>query len=317
MKVLITGVAGFIGSNLAECLLERGHEVVGADDFSFGFRSNIKECLKHDKFRFVEINVCVLKSDIFDNCDMIVHLASWKIPRFGQTLQCLNNNILGLHNILMKSDKIPIVIASTSDVYGKQTDIPFNEKHDLIYGSPDHRRWVYGLSKLIDENFAIGFNEELGKPYNIVRFFNAYGRNCALDWTGGCMPQIISKVLENKTVEIHGDGEQTRCFTYVSDIIDALVKIIEGDVWNEIFNIGNDYMISINNLVDLIYSILNIEKTKKKYIPYSKFFGKYQDVLVRQPDISKAKKLLNWSPKVKLEDGLVKTIEWQRERMGL
>jgi len=128
---------------------------------------------------------------------------------------------------------------------------------------------------------------------------------------------FISKILKNETVEVHGDGEQTRCFTYVSDTVNGLLKMIEGSVWNETFNLGNNHMISINKLTDIIYNVLNIKEKKIKYIPYKEFHGQYEDVKVRQPDITKAKELLNWTPKVNLEDGLIKTIEWQRKRMGL
>lgn len=316
MRICVTGCAGFIGSNLIKILLKHGHEIIGIDDLSFGFVDNMDEFKDTKKFEFIQRNILTVHPLLFQRCDIIVHLAAYKIPRFGKTLQCLENNILGLHNLLVASMDKKIIIASSSDVYGKLMAIPFNEKDDLTYGSPEHRRWVYGLSKLVDENFVIGFHEEYKKPYNIARFFNVYGENCALDWTGGCLPQIIGKILKGEPVEIHGDGEQTRCFTYVSDTVDGLVKMIEGKAWNEIFNLGNDYMISINGLVDVVYDIIG-KKPNIKYIPYKEFFGKYEDVSVRQPDISKVKSMLKWEPKVKLEQGLIRTIEDQKKRMGL
>jgi UDP-glucose 4-epimerase len=307
MRIIITG--------------NRGHNVFGIDNYLFSSKDNMDEFWDHENFNFMLEDIKNVWSypHLFKDTDMIVHLAASKIPRFGKTLQCMQNNILGLHAVLKHSKDIPIIIASSSDVYGKQTQIPFNEDQDLTYGSPEHRRWVYGLSKLIDENFVVGFHEEYNKDYNIARFFNVYGENCALDWTGGAVPQIIGKILKDKTVEIHGDGKQTRCFSHVSDIVSGLVEMIEGDIWNTTFNLGNDSIISINDLVNTIYNLLNIPENNRKikYIPYKEFFGSYQDVLVRQPDLTLIKNLLGWEPKVDLETGLKRTIEWQKGRMCL
>jgi UDP-glucose 4-epimerase len=312
MKIIVTGYAGFIGSNLTKALLKKGHKVYGFDNFSFGNHDNIQDFINHDNFVAHDMDIIDINHSFIHGVDMIVHLASSKIPRFGKTLQCMQNNIMGYHRLMESSFDIPVIFASTSDVYGKQTDIPFNEKQDLTYGSPEHRRWVYGLSKLIDENFTIGFHEEFNKPYNIVRFFNVYGENCALDWTGGIVPQVIGKMLTGEDVEIHGDGKQTRCFTHVSDIVSGLIKLIEGDVWSETFNMGNNKIVDMNELVDVIYNIIQPKESKIKYIPYKEFFGKYEDVRVRQPDISKIKEMTGWEPKVDLIDGLKRTIEWQK-----
>jgi UDP-glucose 4-epimerase len=186
----------------------------------------------------------------------------------------------------------------------------------MVIGSPNHRRWVYAVSKLYDENVTIAFLEKYHKPYNIVRFFNIYGENSALDWTGGAIPQFIGNILQGKKIEIHGDGEQKRCFTYIDDVVDALMKLINSDVKNETMNIGNTDMVTINELADIIYDQIG-GKRQIKHLSYENFFGDYEDVVIRQPDITKVTKLLGWKPTTELVDGLTKTIKWQKARMGV
>lgn len=317
MKILITGVAGFVGSKLAERLIAEGHFVVGLDNMSIGTWDNIKSMSANDSFRFYEMNILhdEVKSVLQEHKpDLIIHLASYKIPRMGNTFGTLKNNCLGTYSILRKSGDTPCIVASTSDVYGKMTDIPFKETQDLKLGSPEHRRWVYALSKLYEENVAIAFWEKYKKPYNIIRFFNIYGENVALDWTGGAIPEFIQRALKNEQLEIHGDGEQTRCFTYIDDVIDALMLLINSNVQNEILNIGNKDMISVNNLAMKIIELTGAKK-RVKYIPYSSFFGKYEDVVTRKPDVSKAQRLLGWIPMTSLDDGLKKTIQWIKEKV--
>jgi len=318
MKILITGQAGFVGSMLTKKLLKLGHSIVGIDNFSFGFKENIEPFIKDIKFYEMNIIEQRLK-DIFKKhkIDLIVHLASSKIPRFGNTFGTLRNNCVGTYNLLKKSDSIPCIFTSTSDVYAKLTETPFNEDDNMIIGSPIHRRWTYAVSKIYDENLLIASWEKFKKPYNIIRLFNVYGENCALDWTGGAIPQLIGKALKGEPLEIHGDGTQTRCFTYIDDVVDGLVKIISGSKWNQILNMGNTDMVSINELAGMIWGLCRIEEMKVKYIPYKNFFGNYEDVTVRQPDIGRIKKIYGWKPTTELLEGLKKTIEWQKKRMGL
>lgn len=316
-KIFITGIAGFIGSNLAESLLKDGHEVIGVDDLSSGKQENIERLdgMKTKKFSFHKMDIRENEIEkLMEGCDLIIHLAAHKIPRYGGTYNSLRVNIFGTYNIFRCAKGIPVILASTSDVYGKLDKIPFKEDDNLVLGSSECRRWSYAASKMIDEHFAFAFKERFNQDFNIIRFFNIYGEYCSLNWTGGAVPQIIGRALRNEEIEVHGDGKQTRCYVHVSDIINGLRKLIDSDVKNEILNIGSVNLISVNKLVSLIYDLIGVKKSdrKIKYIPYKKFFGKYEDVRERKPDISKIKKLLNWEPSINLKEGLRRTIEWQK-----
>ncbi|MBN2788765.1 MAG: NAD-dependent epimerase/dehydratase family protein [Candidatus Delongbacteria bacterium] len=322
MKIIITGVAGFIGSNLAKTLLDRGHEIIGIDNLSYGLERNIQDFRDHPKFKFVFgdiANPLILKDF---HSEIIIHLASQKIPRYTNALRTLDENYLMLRNIIQKCilDRSKIIFASTSDVYGKNEKVPFHEESDLVLGSTTIKRWAYASSKIYGEQYIIANSEEYGLKYTIGRFFGSYGPNHNLTWWGGPQSGFITKALENEEIEIHGDGSQTRTFTYVDDTVDALVKFVENNSSdNEIFNTGSnpDEEISILGLGKLIWKLVNGENSepKFKYIPYSSF-GKYEDVMRRVPDISKLKQFFNFDPQYSLEEGLKKTIEWQRKLLG-
>ena len=323
MRVLITGVAGFIGSNLAGKLLESGHEVIGIDNYSYGFERNIRKFRESEKFKFTEGDIsnpdCLNKI----TADIIVHLASQKIPRYTNAFRTLDDNIRNLQSVVRKcvSDKSKLIFASTSDVYGKNQAVPFSEESDLVLGSTTVKRWAYAVSKIYGEQYIIAGHEEFGLDYTIARFFGAYGPNQNLTWWGGPQSVFIGKALMNEEIEIHGDGRQTRTFTFIEDTVNALMHIITNKKSdNRIFNIGSahDCEISIIGLAELIWKMINGDSSKPrlKFIPYSDF-GKYEDVMARVPDITRMKDLFNFEPVWKLEAGLQKTIAWQRSIMGI
>ena len=322
MNIIITGVAGFIGSNLSRVLLERGHNVIGIDNLSYGLERNIENFKDHPNFKFVLgdiANPLILKDY---HSDIIIHLASQKIPRYTNALRTLDENYLMLRNIIQKCiyDKSKIIFASTSDVYGKNPNVPFSEESALVLGSTTIKRWAYASSKIYGEQYIIANSEEYGIKYTIGRFFGSYGPNHNLTWWGGPQSGFITKAFNNEEIEIHGDGSQTRTFTFIEDTVEALVKFVEDPKSdNEIFNTGSNPQeeISILDLGKLIWKLVNGEDSepKFKFIPYSSF-GKYEDVMRRVPDISKLKKFFNFKPKWTLEDGLKKTIEWQRNILG-
>ena len=321
MKILITGAAGFVGSNLSKCLLERGHEVIGMDNLNYGFLRNVEVIRNHPKFQFIVgdiANPLILK-DV--RADIIVHLASQKIPRYTNALRTLEENYLMLRNVVHKCilDKSKILFASTSDVYGKNPNIPFAEGSDLVMGPTTVKRWAYALSKMYGEQYIIANHDEYGLPYTITRFFGSYGPNQNLTWWGGPQSVFIEKAYKNETIDIHGDGNQTRTFTYVDDTVNALVACIENNKSdNEIFNTGpkSDTEISIKELAILIWRLINGPDSEPKlnFIPYSTF-GNYEDVMRRVPDISKITNTLGFKPVWNLEDGLIRTIEWQKQFM--
>lgn len=319
MKVLITGVAGFIGSNLAIRLLERGHSVIGIDNLSYGFLRNILSISNHPQFSFIQgdiANPYILNSI---KADIIVHLASQKIPRYSNALRTLDENYLMLKNVTQKCvlDKSKIIFASTSDVYGKNPKIPFNENSDLVIGPTTVKRWAYALSKMYGEQFIIANNDEYDLTYTITRFFGSYGPNQNLTWWGGPQSVFIDKAIRNEPIEIHGDGNQTRTFTFVDDTVSALVLCVENEKSNnEIFNTGSKTSaeITIKDLAVLIWKLINGENSlpKLNFIPYSQF-GNYEDVMRRVPDITKLRTYFNFEPSWDLEEGLKVTINWQKQ----
>ncbi|PCJ81858.1 MAG: nucleoside-diphosphate sugar epimerase [Flavobacteriales bacterium] len=318
MHILITGAAGFIGSNLAKRLLDSGHEVTGIDNFSYGFERNIAELKPNSKFHFIEGDV--KEKSVFEGTspDVIVHLASQKIPRYSNALKTLDENYSMLKNVVAKCVECnaKIVFSSTSDVYGKNKNLPFDEESDLVLGQTKIKRWAYALSKIYGEHYIIANNDEHGLKYTIVRFFGSYGLHQNLTWWGGPQSVFISKAFDNEPIEIHGDGLQTRTFTYVDDTVEALTHCVLNESANgEIYNIGSNAEdeISILDLATLIWRLVNGENSelKLKFIPYSNF-GRYEDVMRRLPNIEKIKKQFGYEPKVHLEEGLQRTIEWQR-----
>lgn len=316
-EIIITGVAGFIGSNLAVKLLELGHKVIGIDNFSYGCERNLTAFKNHQNFVFVYGDIANPYALKGFRADAIVHLASQKIPRYTSALRTLDENYLMLRNIVNKciEDKSKIIFASTSDVYGKNTSIPFNEDSDLVLGPTNIKRWAYASSKIYGEQFIIANNEEYSLKYTIARFFGSYGINQNLTWWGGPQSVFIANSLKKLSLEIHGDGKQTRTFTYVEDTVDALIHcIFHEKSENEIFNTGSKKSdeISIADLAKKIWNMINpAEEALLNFIPYSTF-GKYEDVMRRVPDISKLKKYFNFEPKWSLDEGLKVTIDWQR-----
>ena len=322
-KITVTGAAGFIGSNLCEGLLARDCEVVGIDNLSMGSMRNLMNCMNETNFEFHQIDVRdfdTLKT-VCHNSDVLVHLAAYKIPRYGNAIETLLINSEGTKNILevARQEKMKIVLASTSDVYGKNLKVPFSEESDLVLGPSTVSRWSYAVSKLYDEHLALAYHDAYNIPVCILRFFGGYGPHQHLSWWGGPQSVFIGAALKGEPLEVHGDGSQTRSFTYISDHVDGIIRVIENDRANgEIFNLGSTHEISILELAKLIHNMINgPTEPLLKFVQYTSFTGKkYEDVMRRVPDISKAKNLLGYSWNVGLEDGLKKTIAWQRSVKG-
>lgn len=320
MNILITGAAGFIGSNLAKGLLERGHSVIGLDNLSQGFLLNIEEYRDHPGFQFVEGDVCDgdLLEKITRGCDLIIHLAAFKIPRYSDALDTLLINAMGTKTVLdaaVRNKVSKAMIASTSDVYGKNPKVPFSEDSDLVIGRPEVKRWSYAISKMFEEQLVFGYHERYGIDAVAMRFFGGYGPNQHLTWWGGPQSVFISAALDHEPLSLHGDGMQTRSFTYVSDHVDGIIACAEKETANnQVFNIGNTHEITIKDLAIKIWNMIRPHSEPKLiYIPYESF-GKYEDVPRRLPDIDKARSLLGFEPHVDLDTGLKTTIAWQIKR---
>lgn len=315
-KILITGVAGFIGSNLADALLKKNYKVIGIDNLSQGLLRNIEQFKLHPNFEFHNFDVCNATSieALISQADCIVHLAAFKIPRYGNAMDTLIINTHGTRNILELAvkQKCHVIFASTSDVYGRNPVVPFHESSDLWMGPSNVKRWSYAVSKMYDEHLCLAYQEKFGLPVTIVRFFGGYGPRQNTTWWGGPQSVFINAAFCDKPMEIHGDGQQTRSFTFISDHVDGLIRCIEQKVAiGNVFNLGNTEEITIVDLALLIWKLAGNGKPKLKMISY-RSFGKYEDVRRRIPDISKAKHLLGFSPRISLEEGLQKTIAWQK-----
>jgi UDP-glucose 4-epimerase len=318
-RVGITGAAGFIGSHLCDRLLAEGLEVVGVDDLSRGTLENLEHAVGNHAFRFERLD-CTRRRDLraaLDGCDAIVHLASQKIPRYGGALMTLEANVAGLHAACSAALSLDadLVIASTSDVYGNATP-PFAEDDPLALGPPTTRRWAYAVSKLYDEHVALALAEERGLRVTILRLFGAYGPRNHPSWWGGPQAAFIEALLDGQTIEIHGDGQQIRTFTYVSETVDGFVRALRTPkARGEVVNIGRTTPTPILELAELVQCMLGIpQPLRARFVPYESFGGQYQDVRIRIPDTTKARKLLGFKASVPLSEGLVSTIEWHRER---
>lgn len=318
-KVGITGAAGFIGSHLCDRLLDEGVEVVGVDDLSRGTLVNLENCLEHPSFT-LEVMDCTRRRELraaFDGCDMIVHLAAQKIPRYGGALMTLEANVAGVNAAAQVALAIDadLVIASTSDVYGNGKP-PFAEDDNLVLGPPTTRRWAYAVSKLFDEHVVLALAEERDLRVTILRFFGSYGPRNHPSWWGGPQAAFFETLLDGGVMEIHGDGQQTRTFTYIEDTVDGVVRAMRTPAARgEVINVGGDSPTTIHELAELVQATLGLpQPLRARFVPYEALPGRYQDVRHRVPDTTKARALLGFEAKVALADGLARTAEWHCER---
>jgi UDP-glucose 4-epimerase len=314
----VTGAAGFIGANLCERLLDEGCTVIGVDDMSMGTLRNLAGVLDHPNFRFRQFDCrdAARMHSAMHDVDAIAHMAALKIPRYGGALKTLHVNVDGSHVALDLGRQIGahVVLASTSDVYG-QAEPPFREDDPIVLGPPTTRRWSYAASKYYDEHLALCMAEEEGLKVTILRFFNAYGVRNHPSWWGGPLSVFFEDLLDGRMMEIHGDGRQTRSFTYVSDTVDGVVRALaRPETSGEVINIGNDQPIEIVDLARKVQDAMGLAgPLRARMIGLESFGGNYQDVRHRVPDLSKAKRLLGFEPKVSLEEGLARTLAWHLE----
>jgi UDP-glucose 4-epimerase len=300
-------------------LLDRGYIVRCYDDLSYGTKDNIEHIAENSDFSFHHNDVCdaAALNKATADVSVIFHLAARKIPRYGDALSTLTINNDGTRNVFEAAEKhgCKVILASTSDVYGKGSP-PFRETDDLLIGPSDSRRWSYAASKVFDEHLALAYHVEKNLPVVILRFFGSYGPRHHRSWWGGPQAVFIDQVLDDAEITIHGDGSQTRSFTYIDDLISGIVAAAESkEAIGEIINLGSDEEVSILQLAQMTNDIIRPNKPPKiKFVPYESFGGKYEDVRRRMPDLAKAGKILGFHWKMKLIDGLAKTIEWQRQK---
>ena len=322
----MTGVAGFVGSNLSERLVTRGDEIRGLDDLSHGTLENLGPVAKNPSFHFQQgtiLDPATLR-ECFDGVEVVVHLAAGKIPRHGDALDTLLINGEGGLNILRAARECGVrrvVLASTSDCYGRNPQVPFNEESASVIGSPKVRRWSYAVSKMYEEQTLFAFRERYGLEGVALRLFGGYGPKQNLTWWGGPQSVFIGAALRGEALEVHGTGQQTRSFTYIDDMVEGFVRAIDTkEADGEVLNIGIDREITIENLAIMISRMIRPnEEPNVRLIPYETF-GRYEDVERRIPDGTKSERILGFRARVNLEEGLPKAIEWQRgemRRLGL
>jgi UDP-glucose 4-epimerase len=302
MHVLITGGAGFVGSHLAEALLQQGNSVTVLDDLSTGSIANIHH-LKHDRrFRYVidtVMNRAVLAETV-DECDVIFHLAAAVGVRLvvDSPVRTLHTNIQATELVLeaAKKKRRKVLITSTSEVYGKATKIPFHEDDDLVIGPPVRGRWSYACSKAIDEFLAIAYHREYSLPVVLVRLFNTVGPRQTGAY-GMVLPRFVGQALSGSPITIHGDGNQSRCFGWVGDVVDALIKLsLHDDAVGSIFNIGSDEEVTINELAAIVKEVVG-SSSPIRHISYDEAYGKgFEDMLRRVPDLSRIRASIGYSP---------------------
>lgn len=313
--ILITGVAGMIGSHLLDSLLAKGYKVIGIDNLTFGKIINIQHNLNNTNFSFYEVDITdydalkILVKDV----DVIVHLAAYKkISEAENAMPMFEINGKGTENVLnaAKMWQCKVVFASTSDVYGMSNELPLKESGDLLLGPSMIRRWAYAVSKLYGEQMAFAYYHDFNVPIVVLRYFGGFSPRSSFLWSGGHVPLFINGILNDEEIIIHGDGEQTRSMGFVTDLVHGTVLAIEEEkAIGEIINIGNDEELSVVETANLIHSIANTGKDLKiKFIPMSTVFGQYKDIMRRIPDLTKAKELLGYEPQVKFEDAIKATI---------
>ncbi len=317
--VLITGGAGFLGSHLSHDLIEKGFKVISIDDLSHGDMENLSDSLPSPRFEFYQRDVLDKKflMEISVEVDILVHFATYKIPREGNSLRTVEVNTRGTENVLeaAKERKISVIFGSTDDVYGKNPEIPFSEESGLVIGNSGSIRWSDAISKIYCEQLCFAYQEAYQVPINILRFSIIYGPRQRQDWWGGPQGVFIERALKGEPIPIHGDGLQVRDFVYVSDAVEGVLEVIEKEeVRGEVFNIGSPDQIRILDLAYQIWSLVgNSGKPEIEFIAYSDLCKDYEDVRVKEIDLTKARYLLGYTPKIGIEEGLRRTVDWFRK----
>ncbi len=322
MRCLITGGAGFIGSHLSERLLKSGHEVMAIDDLSTGSVENILPFRSHPEYEFHGDSIFNrrLMAELVDLADIVFHLAAAVgVKRIvDYPVQTIETNVGGTEIVLELAAKKQrrLIIASTSEVYGKSNKLPFSEVDDLVLGNTYNQRWAYACSKAIDEFLALAYFRERKLPVTILRLFNTVGPRQTGQY-GMVVPTFVRQALLEQPITVFGDGTQSRCFGHVSDVIDGFLAVAADDsTAGEIFNLGNKEEISISELAQRVIALTG-STSQIRYVPYTEAYGPgFEDMNRRIPDISKSQRWLGYQPKYGLEDILQDVIAFVRHQIG-
>ena len=314
-QVLVTGGAGFIGSHLAERLLNDGHQVAVIDNLSTGSLKNIENFKDHTDFKFVsgDVRNVELMVPLTDQCDMIFHLAAAVGVRLiaEDPVHTIETNIGGTETVLDIANKFgkKVLIASSSEVYGKSEDVPFCEEDDILLGSTSMPRWSYACSKAIDEFLGLAYYQQYGLGVVIARFFNTIGPRQTGQY-GMVVPRFIQAALNDEPLKIYGTGKQTRCFCYVADVVEAVIRLMNSEnATGRIYNVGSSEEISIEALADRIIEITD-SKSRKQYVPYETAYGRpIEDIMRRVPSIERIREAVGWQSSTSLDQVLRKIVD--------
>lgn len=319
MRALITGGAGFIGSHLAEKLLELGHSVIAIDDLSTGRAANLSAIKNNPKFEFVldDVRNEATMLLLAENCDMIFHLAAAVGVQLivDQPVRTIETNIHGTEVLLKVANKFrrPLLIASTSEVYGKSEKVPFREDDDTVLGATHFSRWSYACSKMIDEFLGLAYFQQFELPVVVARFFNTVGPRQSGQY-GMVIPRFVERALKNEPLEIYGSGTQARCFGYVGDVVRAIIELMQcPKAFGRVYNIGATEEITIDALADKVIAMSG-SKSVKKHLSYQEAYGRpFDDMMRRVPCLERINSMIGYRPTTGLEEILRQVIAEKRK----
>ena len=318
-RVLITGGAGFVGSHLAEALLDRGDEVFILDNLSTGSIDNVVHLKDNPRFHYTIDSVSnePVLAELIDRSDIVVHLAAAVGVKLivEQPVHTIETNVHGTEVVLKHANKKKklVLIASTSEVYGKSADVPFREDADLVLGPTTKHRWAYACSKMIDEFLALAYWKERKLPVIVVRLFNTVGPRQTGQY-GMVIPNFVRQALAGHPITVFGDGTQSRSFTYVGDVVRAMVALIdEPRAVGQVFNIGNGNEITIRELAEKVKQMTG-SSSELVMVPYERAYeAGFEDMPRRVPDIGRIQALVGYRPTVDLDETLTRVIEHFRQ----
>ncbi len=321
MKALITGGAGFIGSHLAEALLERGDEVTIIDDLSTGRFENIEHLTSNPRFHFAIETITneTVMDRLVSECDMIFHLAAAVGVELivHSPVRTIETNIVGTRAVLQVANRYrkKVIVASTSEVYGKAVTVPFREDDDRLMGPTTKSRWSYATSKAVDEFLALAYWKEKKLPTVVARFFNTVGPRQTGQY-GMVVPRFVAQALKGEPITVYGDGRQSRCFTHVSDTVRAVILLADNpNAVGQVFNVGSSEEITILGLAQKVKKLLDSD-SEIVFIPYDEAYEEgFEDMRRRVPDTTKIRNLTGWKTKYSLDDTILAVADYMRNQI--